>query len=799
MKIILNKDVPEKFYKILGKKIKHNAIEIKDCSITICYANNGTGKSTFANEILKNFAFDEQNQKIDIKIFSYKENLTFNKNDSWTVQENKAKIDEIEIENMKIVIKFKKNIHDFFINNLEISRGEPIYKNLLKNKIFWGLNIDDKVILTKKSKYEDIDINIDNIIEILKFSNMDINNIILKNIALNESEFKINKDLISSKNYSLIKNQIEKAIDIISQILKNNQDFIEEIDNFLIEKNIKLDIISLGEINNIIEKINEMKDCYICEKKIIDFEYVKKRVKERIKEYDETMKKYKFFNELNILEKDIKIFVINEDSIIFSNYIKIINSLKHNITNFEFLKKSKIALQQINTIEEDFLNCLSIKFLKFVFVDKYDVLTNLDIEKHPIIIKNKELKILKKNRTKISSDSFDFILGVIEEYIGKNRIRFNDEDSSLIFDDSDVFTRSSSFSTGEINFIAFAFTLLLYVQEFKEKKIKAICFDDPFSSFDSNYKFYILYLINLFAHKDNIPMIILTHSYELINIQNHSGIAKKDSTNYYYLKTLSSSSQMYSNEDDLNIGFNRLSINEANQIQFRNSIHFFKVRIQDLIDKDFGKNINEIAALIYSFTPLLRALAYLMGDDDGKNSFSELMHFRRKETIFKHLNKEKFLKSILLYLKIDFLEEHKDVFFEKILFFSLNENFEEIINTIDLTIWENSNLIKRTLIIFTKSIYWRKIIEERCFVGFAGRYEETLTTKGRSLWKLRTLINNSNINSDQKIKLKSIRLIVQDNLHIEGHTNLLTPGLEYTDKLLAAHEKIIKRAVENNG
>lgn len=767
VKINLETNIPTHLKNILGKKITKNTIEIQNDSITICYANNGTGKTTLANEILSNTTL---NGGREISVFSYGDNIDYDKEQFWTIGES---IKEINDLNKNLINKYsiiEKDINGFF-KKLDIFPGKDIYKRHLKNKQIFGIDFS-KIIIAAKSKSSDILMKEVNISDFLESMKNDLNNV--------DEDFIFSdaKKILEDEYYLSIKNLVIRITKILKSIFEKYSIFVEGIKEYFKNNKININILELSRIDEILEKIEEMQSCYICDSKIIDFNKIKEGVKNKILFYNQEIEKYLEIKEIEDIISEIP-ELVNENSPLYT-YIKKIKAIKNNIINIDFLKTIYDDFLKINNIEENFMGYLKLELASDILKDslikeKLSIIQNEKNILYSLIVEENKIIELEKNKTKISEDEFNFIIDILDDYVGKGRITFDELSSKLMFDGKND-CNENSFSTGELNFIAFAFSLLLESQKIKEKKIDIVCFDDPITSFDSNYKFFVLYLLNYFAKEKSMPILVLTHSYEVISIQEKSGFK---TGKYYFIKTLSSEVI-----DDEELGFHLLTKNEIKNISFKHSVEFIVEEIKLLLKEP--NNIELISKLIYSFLPMLRALAYLVNDKTSKNVFSELMHYRKINEI-NNLLFEDFYEALKKYLNNELCEKTFRKIFEKIKFNSLNENFGNMFD-IKMPKSKELNIIEKSLMIFLKSIHLRKLIEKKC-LDKEENYSEFIDPSIKS--NMRAIINNSSLSNEDKTKLKCSRLIIQDNLHMEGHLNLVSPGLEYGKKWFGSQEKII--------
>ena len=783
MKITLTKILPKEFEKIIGLKIENNEIEIKNNGISFCYANNGTGKTIFANYFISNSEF---NGGFNIDKFSYEDNLHIDQNEFWTLGDSIENMEKLKIKNDIILKQLKENIFIFFRGIIKISSGDDLYKNFLKKYSIFEINFD-KFILAKIKKSIDIDLKCIDIETIYKNIKDKIKEQTTLNLLITPDDFNLeqSKKVISDKSFLIILKVAIEIGKILNDILKKYDEFLKGINEDILFK--KFNINDIEGIYDIIKNIENMKNCYICDTKIEDFNIIKETISKKIEDYNNEIKENEKIFLIEELLKNIP-NDIKEDNEMY-NFVKKLKNIKKNINNKSYIKELIEEIEKFKVLEEDFLKYLEINFIKYILPDSITIKGVLiEDDKNDLFSIEKnlyEIDQLQKNKILINEDDFNFFISIIEQYIGKNRIKFNKADNSITFDDSEI-EEINTASTGERNFIAFGFTLLLALKKFEDKKLDAICLDDPFTTFDSNYKFYMLYILNYFSSIKKLPIIILTHSYESISSQLNSGFNNINS-NFYLLRTLSSTNENTSKD---NFGFINITKEEIDNMSFINSLQYVKEKIKEFIKE---QKYADIAKIIFSFIPFLRAMAYILGDKNTKSILSEFMHFRKE---LNEIDDEQFALFIEKYL--DIKNEISKIILEEIKKISLNKNlYEWLYNSSENKL--PKNLLDKSLIILAKSIYFRKIIEKKCIGQDEVKYQKfAMPKQGAKRTSLREIIEESSLEPSIQIKLKSTRLIIQDMLHFESDLNLVMPAVEYSDKWFKSIENYILEIERKN-
>lgn len=134
---------------------------------------------------------------------------------------------------------------------------------------------------------------------------------------------------------------------------------------------------------------------------------------------------------------------------------------------------------------------------------------------------------------------------------------------------------SSTYSTGELNYIVFLINML----EFEYSNRTNIIIDDPLSSYDIKKQYEIVFDIMSRLLAKGKKVLIFTHNINLINITNSQYPSK---FNYYYIESINNELKNYKlNIDDVG---SILSIDKI--IKYLDDTNINKTWIQLLIDKD---------------------------------------------------------------------------------------------------------------------------------------------------------------------------------------------------------------------
>lgn len=788
----------------LGNKFKNNILQIPKLrknngyGITFCYANNGSGKTSICREIFANNKY--VNKKIEV--FSYESHMFVDSKNQFIVGQNIREIENLKNNNNILFNKIHNILYNFY-KYFSCYPKSDLYKIYVKKIKFYDLdfskykyNKNDSInidIKNRKSQYLKFAKKLIKVgMPIPKINNIDFNKEILEiNKSVNISN-SINSDLWDWLNKKLNKFLI-KTRDNIYEI-KDQVKEINKINKFIKKENID----SIEEIYNVLKDLNSLDKCLICGNDIISFKKIKADMRKKINKIKSDLKKVKIAESINehineIEENDTWSSKCNFKISILKNLKKLLGTdFKVDAIN-ECIK----TIEQMNKIRE-YPNIFFEEYLLNVFFK--DENNKYDFSK--IIANNNEIEKYEKRKLIYDKKEFAFITKLIIENIGENRLKIDNRRFEITIDNNNLENMDSlknipDISSGEKNFIAISFALFSFLNKFKKGDFEILCFDDPFCSYDSNFKFQIIYLINLFANEKGLPIIVLTHSIDFFFLQKDS-FAREN--NFYFLSSLKTEVNTINKDTQManEFGFVKVEKDEINKISISSWIKVLKKEFELCLKKNNSENIS---FLIFSFIPFLRSIAYLMGyENTGINQISQLLHYECEfESKIDDNKIIDFLKFFLLKKEnININSERHKKFWEEIVYnLKKISKMEEIKNIIDKEIqfldifFNGSKFIKYCFKLIWYSIYIRKTIEYKCLKDIDEKILLKYIDGKSSIWEL---INETKyINDNKKIEIKNIRLISNDILHQENNNNFISLALEISPKLLKKYIDILER------
>lgn len=340
------------------RKFEKNQLGQNWRNLTI-YGTRNLIKSTIFDQLIKNCIFINENQLINGNLY-FKNTVLFKKinnpvgnfnlieifNDSFKKNQQNQQINGKKIFLNQLKLNQLKSI-DFnqlvIINDLNIKNiNQSIFRLINDNKITGKKQfLANPLINQLKTDYLINNIYVKDLIfsynnqKLINFSAKKIN--LIKNLTVNQlNQLKINDFLINKINKNE-KTQVNSSI-IFNQLIINNNNFIDSINNLIINDLIELKVDKLQKINNhlIINNLiinNKLLINNLNQKNLIDF-----------------------FNQTIFINNQLKINNLIIKSVIFNQGINLINFWKFN-------------QQKINQINKNSLTSINKKILIFSFID----------------------------------------------------------------------------------------------------------------------------------------------------------------------------------------------------------------------------------------------------------------------------------------------------------------------------------------------------------------------------------------------------------------------------------------------
>lgn len=310
-------------------------------------------------------------------------------------------------------------------------------------------------------------------------------------------------------------------------------------------------------------------------------------------------------------------------------------------------------------------------------------------------------------------------------------------------------TRDSlALSAGEQNFLSLAFEAL----KAKNSNAEIIVLDDPISSFDSIYKYKIVYALLSSLVKKKV--ILLTHNLDLVRLVNN----QRGKCFSFYI---------FNNSEGGENGFVRLEDDEVDlMLDLSNLTRFFR---------DMDTNLNDIKdarAFLIAIVPFMRSYAHITGNDTY-NELVKIMHGHGSGNVdigycfnqlFGGVNHQIFQKDVYTVNNDD-----------------IGELSTDDIEIIDPQKWP---LLNKTLICSIDYLKMRLMVEKRLI-------EEFRISKNKDKTNDIIMAAYSSKNTQcvkNRTKLMAKKTLLNEFNHFEGNLSIFQPAIDISEQQL--HKEI---------
>lgn len=218
----------------------------------------------------------------------------------------------------------------------------------------------------------------------------------------------------------------------------------------------------------------------------------------------------------------------------------------------------------------------------------------------------KRLDELQTTRPQLTQDDELFIKNVVEESMGKElsvERKEGDKRITITINNDEFIGKNRNklaLSAGEQNFLSLAFEML----RAKNAPAEIVVLDDPISSFDSIFKYKIVY--SILSSLRNKKLMLLTHSIDLVRLMQ---CQMGECFNLY----------IFNNQDGGENGFISIRSDEVNLII---NLHELTSFLRNIRSKNI---IMDEKRFLIAMVPFMRGYAHLIGSDIY-DSLSDVMH-----------------------------------------------------------------------------------------------------------------------------------------------------------------------------
>ncbi|MBD5423317.1 MAG: hypothetical protein HDR43_02370 [Mycoplasma sp.] len=717
-------------------------LELDNKKINFIYANNGSGKSTLAKYL--NLTCKENFYLIDIN-----RNIYIQDSNKMIISKNISEINSLKNKVEEIYNTFSQEVKNI-INSYNLSTRDSMWKNLMKPYYNSFKKFNDLVLITDKSKNDikNLQLTYDQIINLnLELNNFDID-------ITESSDFKFDKELLINEGFEnilVLKGNIENKLKNFEIEVK--KEVIKEFEKT------NIDIYVLEEIYSLINNIDKMEKCYICNNNIQDFNSIKLSMERRINEL-----RNKFSNLID-LNDDLDRW----DSIFNTTLVKEYKNKKSNEINF-------IINQSYENLSNYLLNYV-FDLKKMINEEKKVELIN-NLKSH--IAKIEELEKDRKLKS-INIEDFNVFKSIISNLLGEGRIKFNFNSNNFIeinLENQD----NLPFSSGEIKIISFIFSMMYFISSFEDYTKRFVIIDDIDESFDNLNIINFVHIMKTFFYDYKIRFLVLTHNNQLIKQIYDSGIKDVNIFLIYRLVTF---------ERNL-IKLNNKNIDEEiSYLGFKTGIKLLK----DKISKDLSRFNENQFTLIFIYTQWILRIINLITNTNNENKNYSPILILKYENLFG--NKDKEGENIFNKAKDEFKKFYNlddENFLNNISYDSFIksiEKFKDLLPKLKIEFDDIPNIMITNITNIVKFVILREMIKSY-LMKLSANFTEEINNES-----IRLILNNLHskgiISLENKKKLNYLWNFLSTYCHVEITPSLLLNGIELNDFIV---HKVINDAFE---
>ena len=699
-------------------------IELEKNKINFIYANNGTGKTTLAKDISKT--------NNELFLLNINDNVCIKDSQKMLISKNINEIRELN-KNAYDISNQISNIIRTVILDFNFSTRDKIWKNhiaVFLNENFKTNNLTSLIKSKEEIKKMVLSPNeIINLCEEIKKINIDKKDMFNENKQLN----------IESVTYEKIKEIYQTIID---NLLILKKEIKKEIINEL--KNKKIDIEIMEGILNLIYELDEMEECYICGKKIEDFEEIKDQMKIKI---DKIKNKY---SDILSIESNFKEW----DSVFNSNVF--------------WMYKNNSLSQIENEIKDGFEYYLSY-LSKFIFQIHSELIINEENnfkikELTKIVARINELEKDKKLKS-ISNEDFDVIKKMINYILGDERIKFNFNEVNEAFIDIELTSDSLPFSSGETRIISFVFSVMYYISSNDDYRNHFLVLDDIEDSLDALNRINFIHILKIFVYDYKINFLIFTHNSILIKEIWDTGY--KNLNIFLFYKKINDQREIISvDKSDI-----------SDQISFLGLASGIK-KFKEKIVKNYEILNEEEKFLIFIYTSWLIRVKNLIWNSNNQNVNS--IEFLKYKYLFSQEKESVEIYKNSLEEICEFFNNEINFVFEFESFTKYMENYKNFEFKINNNIFPK--IMSNNIINLVKILFARESLKKYIYNLCGDKNDDINFEKNESIRLcLSKLVENNIICENDKKSFLYIWNFLSSFYHNEINSSLLLLGIELND------------------
>lgn len=546
----------------------------------------------------------------------------------------------------------------------------------------------------------------------------------LNEYTIDNSQSKIDLQSQETQEYIV---EINDQSSILSQFM-----VVEFVD---ISKNEK--IHEVGENTDaikILHKYAHRSECVVCDAHISPQELMEKKQLNKNDILKQINKKYRgLIEQIVSLPDENDFFGIKKatEQFFATQDIEIIKGCKKRIADFGE-QLARAAIKELKALLQD---------------------TNL-FEKNA-----KHAKMLEET-PELTEEDENYLREIVSRSMGKEiQVKRDENSKNLIIklDNTEFIGKTREelpLSAGEQNFLSLSFELL----KAKNSDASIIVLDDPISSFDSIYKYKIIY--SILHSTSNKKAILLTHNLDLVRlIRSQNGACF----------------QMYifNNGDDKENGFIEVGDNEVElMVDLSKMTDFFR--------KYARHEVKLLREFLIATVPFMRSFAKIIGNDDVYEETMNLMHGSRENA--SSVDVAKCYGALFGDKESNIFKTHEVVTTDDIIDIQLAGS-TEIINVKKYPLL-NKALINAIEYLKIRLLVERKLVEQFCISRRAETTNKII---------LAAYPRNGGINSTKnRIILMAKKTLLNEFNHYEGNLSIFQPAIDISDQTLKKEKNEIE-------
>ena len=372
---------------------------------------------------------------------------------------------------------------------------------------------------------------------------------------------------------------------------------------------------------------------------------------------------------------------------------------------------------------------------------------------------NSDLEQMRRDTPKLTNEDEIFLKDIVEQSMNRPiEVQRTDDNKriAITIDEIKILNKDRQelpLSAGEQNFLSLAFEML----RAKNSSREIIVLDDPISSFDSIYKYKIIYA--MLSSLERKKIIILTHNLDSVRL------VRGQKGNCF-------SMYIFNNHDGGENGFVEVGEKEIELVTNLSKLTDFFRNITD-----YDNVVKDKRLFLIAIVPFMRGYAHIIGSKEY-DTLMKLMHGRETE----HIDVGECYKKLFGGEKDCFFDGEYNISVDDIIVIKIPKD-QSIVDPIQYP------LLNKTLIKTISFLRCRLLVEKRLIKKYNIPKRQDTTDK---------IIRAAYSGKTEAEKKKRTRLMVKKTLinefnHFEGSLSIFQPAIDISDQMLKRETDDIDR------